>query len=287
MAAAPADDIRIIDVEHLGNPKVIGCWQVGDVLIDPGPTSSLDTLLAALDGAVPRALLCTHIHLDHAGGAGVLVQRWPDLEVYVHAVGAPHLADPSRLWRSATRLYGEENMARLWGVAVPVPEANLRVLAGEGESILDGAFRVRYTPGHASHHVSYLHPASGQAFVGDVAGVRIPPAGFVGAPTPPPDIDVEAWERSMDLVADWQPSRLGLTHFGAVDDISRHLTILRARLRDWADRAREQDEATFVAGVKEQITAQAGAEDAAAYVQAMPPDQVYMGLRRYWDSRGH
>src|ERR1700730_14339443 len=153
---------------HLGRPRVIGCWQVGDVLIDPGPSSCLPNLLHALDGERPRALLLTHIHLDHAGATGSLVERWPELDVYVHELGAPHLADPSRLLKSAKRLYGDD-MDRLWGEVLPVPKRNLRELRG-GE-LLDGDFEVAYTPGHASHHVSFLR--SGTAYVGDVAGVRI------------------------------------------------------------------------------------------------------------------
>ncbi len=189
---------RIIDLRHVGRERVIGCWQVGQALVDPGPSSCLDTLLEALDGWRPRALLLTHIHLDHAGASGSLVARWPDLEVYVHERGARHMADPGRLLESARRLYGAD-MDRLWGEFLPVPEGNLRVLSG-GERIevqgTPGPFEVAYTPGHASHHVSYLH--RGTAFVGDVGGVRIMPESLTIPPTPPPDIDLEAWHRSLD-----------------------------------------------------------------------------------------
>src|SRR5947209_14452732 len=165
--------MRVTDLQHLGRDRVIGCWEVDGVLVDPGPTSCLDTLLAALDGR-PRALLLTHIHLDHAGATGSLVERWPDLDVYVHEIGVPHLVDPSRLIKSARRLYGED-MDRLWGEMVPVPEANITPLQG-GERLIGDAFEVAYTPGHASHHVTYF--SEGTAFVGDVGGVRIPPASF-------------------------------------------------------------------------------------------------------------
>ncbi|MGH2887994.1 MAG: MBL fold metallo-hydrolase, partial [Solirubrobacteraceae bacterium] len=127
--------MRVIDLQHLGRARVIGCWQVGEVLVDPGPGSCLQTLLGALGDWRPRALLLTHIHFDHAGATGALVQRWPDLPVYVHERGAPHMADPSRLYESARRLYGDE-MERLWGEMVPVPERNLRALSG-GETVLD------------------------------------------------------------------------------------------------------------------------------------------------------
>ena len=154
-----------------------------------------------IGGERPKGLLLTHIHFDHAGAAGALVRRWPDLPVYVHERGAPHLADPAKLVASAARLYGGiEGLNQLWGEVVPVPEENLKILEG-GEKGLEGAFTVEYTPGHASHHVCYLHESSGMAFVGDMAGVRVPPEPFTLAPTPPPDIDVEKWEASLETIA--------------------------------------------------------------------------------------
>src|SRR5687767_10907188 len=163
--------MRAIDLRHMGNDKVICCWELGGVLVDPGPQSTEDALVEALAGEEPSAVLLTHIHFDHAGASGALVERWPDLPVYVHRRGAKHLADPERLVSSATRIYGEEGMKTLWGRVVPVPEANLHALDG-GETVL-GDYRVEYTPGHASHHVCYLHEPTGMALVGDVGGVRI------------------------------------------------------------------------------------------------------------------
>ena len=191
-----------------GREKVIACFEVDGILVDPGPQSCEDTLLARRSPASAReALLLTHIHFDHAGAAGALVRRWPDLPVYVHERGAPHMANPERLVASAARLYGgEEGLRETWGEVVPVPEENLHVLTG-GETVL--GFKVAYTPGHASHHVCYLHEDSGWAFVGDMAGVRIPPWDLTLAPTPPPDIDVEAWEHSLDTIAAWEPAGLG------------------------------------------------------------------------------
>src|SRR3954466_5431195 len=205
--------MRPIDLHHLGPAQVICTAEADGVLIDPGPQSCEETLLEALGGERPRALLLTHIHFDHAGASGALVRRWPDLPVYVHEAGAPHMLDPSRLVASAARLYGgEDGLRRTWGEVVPVPEANLHVLSG-GERDVEGAFRVEYTPGHASHHVCYLHEPSGWAFVGDMGGVRMPPGDFTLAPTPPPDIDVAAWERSIEAIAAWRPATLALTHF--------------------------------------------------------------------------
>lgn len=270
----------IIDLQHLGRERVIGCWRVGEALVDPGPSSCLEVLLAGLEGWRPRALLLTHIHLDHAGASGSLVARWPELEVYVHERGAPHLVDPSRLLESAQRLYGED-MDRLWGEVVPVPEANLRILTG-GERVLDG-FDIAYTPGHASHHVSYLH--QGTAFVGDVGGVRITPESLTIPPTPPPDIDLEQWHRSLDAVRRWRPDRLAFTHFGASEDVEFQLDELGKRLDAWAARAREESQDEFVTRVRAEIAAAVEPDAPPAYEQAAPPDQLYAGLTRYWQKR--
>jgi glyoxylase-like metal-dependent hydrolase (beta-lactamase superfamily II) len=274
--------VRVIDVEHLGRPHVIGCWEVEGALVDPGPESSLPTLLEKLGGEKPRALVLTHIHLDHAAATGAMVERWPDLEVYVHERGAPHLVDPSKLLASAGRLYGED-MERLWGRIVPVPEGNVRALSG-GETVL--GMRVAYTPGHASHHVCYLHEESGTAFVGDVAAVRIPPTDLVVPPTPPPDIDIELWEKSLGIVEDWEPQRLALTHFGAVEDVAEHLGAVRTRLRQEAEAARELDAEAYEADLKARIEAEI--EDREVFkelLQAVPLAYQYAGLDRYWSKR--
>src|SRR5947207_9563500 len=175
---------HLIDCMHLGHDRVIGAYEIDGLIVDPGPTTCLQTLLEGLEGE-PRALLLTHVHLDHAGASGSLVERFPKLRVYVHEVGAPHLVDPAKLLRSAARLYGDD-MDRLWGEVKPVPHRSVVALSG-GEEI--EGIRVAYTPGHASHHVAYLDESSGDAYVGDVAGVRIPPSEFTVAPTPPPDVD--------------------------------------------------------------------------------------------------
>jgi len=273
--------MRAIDVMHLGRPHVIGCWQVDEVLVDPGPESSASTLLDALGDERPRAILLTHIHLDHAAATGALVRRWPDLEVYVHERGAPHLIDPSKLLASAERLYGEA-MERLWGEIVPVPEASVKVLGG-GENVL--GMRVAYTPGHASHHVCYLHEDSGTAFVGDVAAVRIPPVELIVPPTPPPDIDVEAWVESIEIVESWRPERLALTHFGAVEEPTRHLEAVRERLREEAGLARELSEAEYERRHRERVAAVADPETAAELLQCVPPEYQWRGLDRYWRKR--
>ena len=157
------------------------------------------------------------------------MRRYPKLPVYVHERGAPHMIDPTKLMKSATQLYGDD-MDRLWGEMVPVPEENIRVLSG-GEMV--EGLRVEYTPGHASHHVTYFDEDAGDAYVGDVGGVRIPPSGYVAAPTPPPDIDLEKWSASLDLLESRAPQRLRLTHFGCADNVAEHITQMRGRLAAW------------------------------------------------------
>jgi glyoxylase-like metal-dependent hydrolase (beta-lactamase superfamily II) len=271
---------RLIDVRHQGEGRVIGAWELRGMVVDPGPEPCIETLLGELDGA-PTALLLTHIHLDHSGAAGALVRRFPDLPVYVHERGAPHLADPSKLLASAGRLYGDD-MEKLWGEVVPVPERNLRVLEGGEEA---EGLRVAYTPGHAGHHVAYFDPETGDAFVGDVGGVRITD-GYVVPPTPPPEIDLEAWNRSLDAVAAWGPGRLCLTHFGAVEDPAPHIATVRAELERLAQLARGGDREAFLAALEADIDDRAAADDRDHYRLAVPPEHVWLGLERYWAKRG-
>lgn len=270
--------MQLIDLMHLRRERVIGSWLVGDVLIDPGPQSCMDTLLDALGGEPPRVIALTHIHLDHAGATGSLLARFPEIEeVWVHERGARHLIDPSKLLASAGRLYGEE-MDRLWGEVLPVPQERIKPLAG-GESL--PGFQVAYTPGHASHHVAYLHTESGTAFCGDLAGVRILPQGPVLAPTPPPDIDLPAWHASLSIVEAWRPQVLVPTHFGSYDDVSEHLAALREVLTEMERWASEGDVQRFAEKMKEKVQRADDPQVTLAYAQAMPADQSYAGLQRY------
>jgi glyoxylase-like metal-dependent hydrolase (beta-lactamase superfamily II) len=269
---------RAIDVLHLGRDRVICAFEIDGLIIDPGPTSCLDTLIDRLGPVEPRALLLTHIHLDHAGATGALCRRYPRLKVYVHERGAPHLVDPSKLLASAARLYGD-HMDELWGEMVPVPEDRITVLRG-GETV--EGFRVAYTPGHASHHVCYLHEEAGDAYVGDMAGVRIPPNPDTLAPTPPPDIDVEAWLDSLHTIASWNPQSLGLTHFGQVTDVEEQLHRIRTALLDSADSARLDGEEAFIAALERRLSEATDPATVETYEQAAPPDQLYAGLERYW-----
>jgi glyoxylase-like metal-dependent hydrolase (beta-lactamase superfamily II) len=272
-----------LDLRHLGNERVIGAYLLetedGLALQDCGPTTCVPELNArlaerGLELGDVRHLLLSHIHLDHAGAAGVLVREHPGLQVHVSEIGAPHLVDPSRLERSARRLYGDD-FDRLWGELAPVPGENVQVV---GDTTL--GLSTFPSPGHAGHHVCYLD-RDGTLYAGDAAGVRIGPSEFVLPPTPPPEVDLEAWERTLDELERREPQRLALIHFGVFDDVGRHVEELRRRMGEWA--ARVRDGAT-----EEQFAAEAEAdlaEDRDAYEQAMPFWQSYAGLKRYWEKR--
>ncbi len=270
---------RAIDLMHLGRDRVICAHEVDGLIVDPGPTSCVDTLLAELDGE-PRALLLTHIHLDHAGAAGTLCRLYPGLRVYVHERGARHMADPSKLIESATRLYGDD-MDRLWGEMVPIDQERIHVLEG-GETIED-TFEVTYTPGHASHHVTYFDRATGEAYCGDVAGVRLPPHAYTLVPTPPPDIDIDQWLHSVALIEGMRPEALCLTHAGRFTDVAEHLERVRESLSIRARRSHDMDADQFAEWSEAEVRAAVDFDTAESLLQAAPPDQLAAGLRRYWD----
>jgi glyoxylase-like metal-dependent hydrolase (beta-lactamase superfamily II) len=268
-----------LDLHHQGAERVIGAYLVetddGPAVFDCGPSSGVEELKArlgerGLELADIRHLLLSHIHLDHAGAAGVLVREHPALQVHVSEIGAPHLADPSRLEASARRLYGDA-FDHLWGELAPVPEANLRVV---GDEVL--GFACFPTPGHASHHVCYLG-ADGTLYAGDAAGVRIQPHRTVLPPTPPPEFDLETWLRTLDEIERRGPARLALVHFGVADDVDRHLAELRMRLVRWVEHAGVTEE-EFTESVSADL--ESGLEE---YARAMPFWQSYAGLKRYWE----
>ena len=241
-----ARGITYTDLMHRGRPRVIATAVVqgaaGVALIDPGPTSCLETLRAALAGAGiaiadVRTLLLTHIHLDHAGAAGSLLRENPDITVYVHERGAPHMIDPSKLLASAARLYGDE-MDELWGPFLPVPEANVRVLAG-GERVeaADRTFEVAYTPGHASHHVSFLDPTA--AWRSSATSPASAPARRCSCCRPRRrPTSTSTWADSIELVRRWQASTLFVTHFGAHEDPDAHLDAMQTHLAEMTAIAR-------------------------------------------------
>jgi glyoxylase-like metal-dependent hydrolase (beta-lactamase superfamily II) len=237
-----ADDLWLLDTLHQGEPGVVGCYLLagrgGLALVDVGPERTHETLLAGVrracfDPAAIEHLILTHVHLDHAGAAGRLAQLLPNARVYVHALGAPHLVDPSKLVASATRIYGER-MATLWGAILPVPSGRLVILDDGVELAVGGrTLRALYTPGHAVHHLAFHDAANGELFAGDVAGVRHQGVATVRPPTPPPDLHLEDWYESLRRVADLDPKRLYLAHFGPMDDVRAHLAELTGRLASW------------------------------------------------------
>lgn len=250
---------EIIDLVYGGRSGALGAWLSGETMIDCGPSACLPRLLDGLGERRPRVLLLTHIHFDHAGAAGALIERWPDLEVHVHPRGAAHLIDPSRLVASARRVFGER-FDSLLGEVVAVPEQNLHTIE-DGASI--EGFRAAWTPGHAKHHVAFLDEESGRAYCGDVAGVRLAP-GVVIPPTPPPDIDLAAWRGSLETIEGWQPQSLALAHYGLVADPLLHLAELREALDRHEGWAREGEE-VFVERLSEYLRARMGADEAEDY----------------------
>ena len=234
--------IEILDLNFMGAEHVIASFLLlGDrsaALVETGPTTGLEPLMEGMrdHGVSPEnvsQVFLTHIHLDHAGASGHLAGLLPNATFYVHEVGYPHMVDPSKLLKSATRIYGER-MEELWGEVRPVPEDRIEVLEG-GEELeaADGVLTAHYTPGHAYHHLAYLEPDSGALFAGDVAGIRLPGASYVRPPTPPPEIDLEAWVRSIEEMRQIAPRSLCPTHFGRFDDVERHLGELEQRLQSW------------------------------------------------------
>ncbi|MDO9356422.1 MAG: MBL fold metallo-hydrolase [Solirubrobacteraceae bacterium] len=278
MSDSAADLVpRTVDLLHLGRPGSIAAHLVGDVIVDPGAEKTIGRVIDALGDTVPRAVLLTHVHFDHAGGTGTLVERYPDLEVWVHERGAHHLIDPTRLVASAARVYGEY-FAHLWGEVVAVPERAVRVLNG-GERI--GDWEVAYTPGHAQHHVSYLHVPTRTAFTGDVTGIRID-GGPAFPPTPPPDIDPPLWHASLDRVAAWEPERLVFSHFGQSTDAAEHLAMMHASLDAFAQVARTTDAAGMADWIRAWLGEQVSPEAVEAYYWASPFEGMWGGLDRYW-----
>ena len=297
--------IDYVDLNFLGSPGIIATAILqssgGVTLVDPGPSTTAEGLkqaLAARGIALDdvRHILLTHIHLDHAGCVGALMEDCPAAELVVHERGAPHMIDPSRLMASAARLYGAD-MDRLWGEMRPVAAARVRALAGgEQLEVAGRTLDVGYTPGHASHHVSFFDRSSGIAFVGDVAGIRRGQGNYVLPPTPPPDIDLEAWRESADLILSWAPDTLFLTHFGPFQGVRPHFQELFERLQRWSDLVRrliadpsltetEQQE-QFVAEAVQELRRTVGESEAGRYSRAGRLDYSWQGLARYWRKRG-
>jgi glyoxylase-like metal-dependent hydrolase (beta-lactamase superfamily II) len=298
-----APGLWCLDLDFQGHPGVVAAFLLtgreGHTLVETGPGSSLAALERAVAAAGARIeevtqLVVTHIHLDHAGAAGSLLRRLPDARLFVHPAGAPHMIDPSKLLASATRIYGDR-MESLWGAFEPCPADRVVQLA-DGDEIRCGArtLRALHTPGHASHHVALHDPEAGSVFTGDVGGVRLQGARYVRPPTPPPDIDIELWHRSVERLRALEPSALDLTHFGRFTDPGRHLDELLERLDAWvkwtAERlARGDTAASMTAALRAasevEIADDGHGDDAEAYELATPSGMTVDGLVRYLTRR--
>jgi glyoxylase-like metal-dependent hydrolase (beta-lactamase superfamily II) len=304
MTPVLASGLDYVDLNFLGRPQIIATAILhgppGVALVDPGPATTLANLTGALEkkgirfGDV-RQILVTHIHLDHSGGVGSIVEQHPHIDVIVHGRGAPHLADPTKLLASAGRLYAQD-MDRLWGDVKPVPAKNLHAVeGGEALPVVGREIKIEYTPGHASHHVSYLDTASRVAFVGDTAGIRRGSGAFVMPPTPPPDIDLEAWRASEQKILAWDPDTLFLTHFGPHHGTRQHFQAMFENLDSWsrivrrllADIALTDDEQQkrFMDEALLELTRKVGETEAADYTRAGGLNYSWQGLARYWRKR--
>lgn len=302
-------DTAFVDLLHQGHRHAIGTGVLesteGLALVDPGPTTGLARLKAGLEElghsiADVRAVLLTHIHLDHATASGAIVREVPEARIYVHPRGAIHMIDPTRLLASAHRIYGNE-METLWGEFVAVPaESVFEVDEGDAVELADRRLEVAYTPGHASHHVCYYEEATGAVWLGDLGGLRVP----TGQPipvTPVPEVDLEAWDESIDRVLAWRPTRVIPTHFGPWDDPDDHFAELRTGLERWAarvhdslagdapgeaDPARDEERAReFVAWVEADLRERMPAAAVDTLAKAFGFEGSWWGLARYWRKR--
>ena len=272
-----------IDLLHQGVQRVIGVYLLetddGPALFDSGPALCYERLREEVDVSELRHLLLSHIHLDHAGAAGLLVRDNPQLQVHVSEIGLPHVVDPTRLIASARRIYGD-TLDTLFGEPLPVPAENVHV-AGHRELGL-----VSFpTPGHASHHVCWMD-GDGTLYAGDACGVRLEGARHVIPHAPPPDVDLEGWERTFDDILHHQPERLALAHFGVVEDLEEvadHLERAQDYLRVWSGRVeRGMDEEEFVRDARHDYELAEGELDEERIALAAPFAQSYLGLERYW-----
>lgn len=292
--------VHLIDLHFQDTPGVIASYafDTGDglALVDTGPTSTLGALEAGLRDMGAglrdvRHLLLTHIHFDHAGAAGTVLARVPAARAYVHERGAPHLSRPDRLVASATQIYGDQ-MDRLWGELQPIDPDRLTVLEGE-RTLKLGSTEVRalYTPGHAVHHVAYA--AGDELFLGDVGGVRLAPTQTPRAPTPPPDIDLDAWRDSVERLRRLDARTLHLAHFGSYPNGPAHWEGLLTTMADDAEFVQAgcekgQDASRITAEFTERLLAQLegeGADLPARFEFACPPWMSVQGLMRYWTRR--
>lgn len=297
---------HVIDTKMHGRPGITGVFLIRDektALIEAGPGSSLRHVLAGLERAGIERLdfvVVTHIHLDHAGASGALLQRFPEAQLAVHEVGAPHMVDPTKLWSSASRIYGDR-MTELWGEMKPVPEDRILTLT-DGDTIDLGARSLRAveTPGHARHHHAFLDSSTGTVYTGDAMGVRLQEVGAVRPATPPPEFNLEDCLSSIEKIRALGAERLCLTHFGASDTGPHPLSVdeLCDRAIDafnnwagWVSEARsvtrDIDEVTRI--VREQVETHARGSLSPEATDRMEQTTSYRmntsGYMRYFDKK--
>jgi len=282
-----------IDLEHLGLSGAIACYLLDTAepaIVDPGPTTTLERLVSELAarGVSPgdlRHVLLTHIHLDHAGATGDLVELFPEVTVYVHEDGAPHLVDPEKLVASTRRTF-KENHDRLWGDVRPVPPGRIRVWTGGDAGPLAG-IRPMHTPGHISHHLAYLDERDGTLLSGDAMGIALS-GGPQHPPTPPPAVNLPDWARTLEMIGAIGAQRFGATHFGFHEDVEarrtqlqERLDALEARVRAGLARGDRSDAERFDAEVRAELAPFMGEEEVNRYFDMFPASIDWAGVAHY------
>ncbi len=287
--------IVCLDLEHLGLPGAIASYVILEpepTVVDPGPSTSLTALLAGLArlDIGPhdlRHVALTHVHLDHAGATGHLLQVFPDAMVHIHADGAPHMVDPTRLVASTRRTFGEAH-DRLWGEVRPVPAHRIRPWH-EGESGPWPGLRALPTPGHIAHHLAYVHEGEGTLFAGDSMGLVLGQGVPTQPTTPPPAVDLRAWERTLDAIAAVAPERVGPTHFGLHGSVPDRVAQLRGRLAALEARVRgamargdaAEDQHRYDREVREEMARYVGKAEVERYFNLFAATTDYAGVRFY------
>ena len=302
IASTIADGVVRIDLQFGDLEDVIAAYVIGEgdnrLLYETGPTTTIPALVSGLESAnidmsqIERVAV-SHIHLDHSGGAGVLLREHPHLRLSVHPIGAPHMVNPEKLINSAARIY-TDRMDELWGEIAPIDEARVDTLADNSTLTVGGRkLRVRYVLGHASHHIVLFDDQSGVLFTGDTAGVRVHGSEYVGAATPPPEFDPEAWKASVEIMCDFGATQLALTHSHAFDDVDRHLDAVLPGTNAFIESVRQAfvhgcDMQAVIVGLQDVVRKGVGGDEG-VYSKLELADPAYvsaMGLERYLRKRG-
>lgn len=292
--------MEVFDLEHLGQPGAIATYLVEEpepALVDPGPATCLPRLREVLEElgcpvSELRHLLLTHVHLDHAGASGALVAENPKLRVHVHEDGAPHMADPERLVASTRRTFGEAH-DRLWGRMAPVPRDRIRAWRPDDPTDPLPGIRPISTPGHIDHHLAYLDEGGGTLFAGDSMGIILDAEAPTHPPTPPPSLDLAAWQRTLDALSVLDPGTFAVTHFGVHgsfhrrrEQLGERLNVLEARVRDAMDRDDVDAEAErYEEEVRRRQSAFLGRERVDRYFDTFSAATDFRGVRFHLERR--